>query len=160
MEKQLFMVPTPTKFFLVKGSAEGYSELNAFDNALLKAGIGNTNLIRLSSIIPPKCQEIEPVSLPYGALIPTAYASISSSVPGELIASAIAVAIPQSPELPGVIMEHSAKKSLKEVQEEVTKMAEKALEFRNFAIKEIKSQGCEWIVKTVGATFAAAILWY
>lgn len=47
------MLETPKKFTLVAGSAEGPSRLNAFDNALLAAGIGNVNLLRVSSILPP-----------------------------------------------------------------------------------------------------------
>ena len=34
------------------GRAEGGTTLNAFDNALLAAGIGNINLIKVSSILP------------------------------------------------------------------------------------------------------------
>ena len=39
------MYERPTKVCLVWGAAEGDSELTAFDNALLKAGIGHLNLI-------------------------------------------------------------------------------------------------------------------
>jgi arginine decarboxylase len=38
----------PTKVCLVWGAAEGDSELTAFDNALLKAGIGHLNLIAVT----------------------------------------------------------------------------------------------------------------
>ena len=44
---------TPTQYFLVSGASDGYMPLNAFDGALLQAGIGNTNLVRMSSIVPP-----------------------------------------------------------------------------------------------------------
>ena len=37
---------------LVSADAEGGTKLNAFDNALLKAGIGNANLVKLSSVVP------------------------------------------------------------------------------------------------------------
>lgn len=40
-------------YTLVGGSGEGATRLNAFDAALLDAGVGNTNLIKLSSILPP-----------------------------------------------------------------------------------------------------------
>src|SRR5688500_13102541 len=36
------------------GHSEGGTTLNAFDNALLVAGIGNINLIKVSSILPPE----------------------------------------------------------------------------------------------------------
>ena len=46
------------------GHAEGGSSLNAFDNALLVAGIGNINLVKISSIVPP---EVALVELPKGS---------------------------------------------------------------------------------------------
>ena len=43
----------PSKFFTVRGSAVSKtSDLNAFDIALLKAGIGEQNLVSVSSVIP------------------------------------------------------------------------------------------------------------
>ncbi|MBI3007466.1 MAG: pyruvoyl-dependent arginine decarboxylase, partial [candidate division NC10 bacterium] len=71
------MLETPTCYALAVGAAEGETELNAFDNALLQAGIGNVNLVRVSSIVPPKAAFCPEVALPPGALVPTAYATIS-----------------------------------------------------------------------------------
>lgn len=68
------IIKTPTKFFLVSGSSEGYSLLNAFDGALIASGVGDTNLVKMSSILPPGCVEINPppVPMPQGALVPVA----------------------------------------------------------------------------------------
>ena len=44
--------PTPNRLWLASGGAEGTTELNAFDNALLAGGIGNLNLIKVSSVVP------------------------------------------------------------------------------------------------------------
>ena len=41
------------KINIVKGVGTGPTELSAFDSALIEAGIGNQNLIYLSSVIPP-----------------------------------------------------------------------------------------------------------
>ncbi len=41
------------KLFVTRGLGEGPTELAAFDMALYKAGIGNHNLMKYSSIIPP-----------------------------------------------------------------------------------------------------------
>ena len=100
------IVATPTKYFMACGSAEGVTELNAFDAALLRAGVGDTNLVRVSSILPPGCEEMAPPPLPPGALVPAAYASVTSAVPGEVITAAVAVAIPEDEGRPGLIMEH------------------------------------------------------
>lgn len=40
------------KLYISKGSGSGPTELSAFDAALLEAGVGNLNLIPLSSVIP------------------------------------------------------------------------------------------------------------
>lgn len=40
------------KIIITSGIGAGDTELSAFDNALFKAGIGNFNLISLSSVIP------------------------------------------------------------------------------------------------------------
>ncbi|HCI69580.1 MAG TPA: pyruvoyl-dependent arginine decarboxylase, partial [Balneola sp.] len=52
------MVETPNVYCLVSGAAEGNTRLNAFDNALLEAGVGDTNLMRMSSICPPGAKEV------------------------------------------------------------------------------------------------------
>ena len=46
----------PTRIILTSGIGIGSTKLNAFDNALLNAGIGNFNLLSVSSIIPPKAK--------------------------------------------------------------------------------------------------------
>ena len=153
------VIKTPTKFFFVKGKSEGYKPLNAFDGALLNAGVGNTNLVKMSSIIPPKCKEIEPISLPPGALVPVAYASIISEVPGEIISAAIAVAFPEDEEYPALIMEHADKASQSQVEEVVRKMAEEGMKMREKKIKYIKSISIEHKVVKVGCVFAAVVLW-
>ncbi len=150
---------TPTKFFFACGRSEGYMPLNAFDGALLDAGIGNTNLVRMSSIIPPGAQEIDPVPLPPGALVPVAYASKFSETPGELISAAVAAAIPEDPSLPGLIMEYSGSLPKDEAEKIVVRMAEEGMKMRGYKVKRIKSIAIEHRVEKVGAVVAAVVLW-
>src|SRR5256712_4449021 len=79
------------------GHAEGGTTLNAFDNALLAAGIGNINLVKDSSILPPEVPVIDLPKIKPGAIVPTAYAAMTSATPGETIAAAIAYAVPADP---------------------------------------------------------------
>ena len=65
--------PMPTCYFLTAGRGEASTELNAFDAALLDAGVGDTNLIKMSSILPPGALEIEILPLKKGSFIPLAY---------------------------------------------------------------------------------------
>lgn len=153
------IIKTPTHYFLVSGNSEGFTLLNAFDGALLCAGIGDTNLVKMSSIVPPRCQLIHPVPLPPGALIPTAYASITSDVPGQVISSAVAVALPENPDYPGLIMEYSARGPKAEIEETVRQMAIEGMKLRGRVIKDLNSIAVEHRVKKVGATIAAVVLW-
>lgn len=160
--KELLMVNTPNIFCLVKGASEGRTRLNAFDNSLLNAGVGDTNLMRMSSILPPGAEqrEIKDIDLPYGGLIPLAYATIDSTTPGRYISSAVAVGIPEDDTKPGVIMEFEDHSKLDNVEEIVRQMVIDAFEYRNRDLKEIKSIGIEHKVENCASTFAAAVLWY
>jgi arginine decarboxylase len=155
------IIKTPTTFFLASGSSEGFSLLNAFDGALLASGVGDTNLVRMSSILPPGCIELKPAPLPMpqGALVPVAYASLTSDVPGDVISAAVAIGIPKDPNKAGLIMEYSARAEEAIVLEQVRKMAEKGMEVRNRPIKDIMSISATFKVVTIGAVFAAVVLW-
>lgn len=160
--RERIMVNTPNVFALVKGAAEGRTRLNAFDNSLLNAGVGDTNLMRMSSILPPGAAQrnLDEIDLPKGGLIPLAYATIDSTTPGRYISSAIAVGIPEDDAQPGVIMEFEDHSKLENVEAIVRQMVIDAFEYRNRALREIKSIGIEHKVETCGSTFAAAVLWY
>ena len=153
------MLPTPTKYFLTAASAEGPTKLTAFDNALLAAGVGNTNLLRVSSILPPACQWTEKFSISEGALLPIAYGSIVSEVPGELIAAAVAVGIPDDGRC-GVIMEHSGMMSAREAEEHVVMMVKEAFASRGKKLAEVKAAATEHRVRHTGCAFASVPLWY
>ena len=59
----------PKAFFVTGGKAVGkVSALNTFDLALREAGIEQCNLVPVSSIIPPSCEETKPRKLPIGAV--------------------------------------------------------------------------------------------
>lgn len=154
------MFPIPTKFFLVSGCGEGITLLNAFDNALIVAGVGHCNLIKVSSIIPPKAKKIKLPQIPAGALLPIAYASIYSDIPSDLISSAIAVAIPDDINKNGIIMEYSTKGSKKIAEKIATEMAESGMKNRGLKIKQIYTISVEHEVKKIGAVFAGAGLWW
>ena len=155
------IIKTPTKFFLVSGASEGFTMLNAFDGALLASGVGDTNLVKMSSILPPGCHEMNPppVPMPQGALVPVAYASLCSDVPGEVISAAVAIGIPKDEDRAGLIMEYSARAEEDIVEKQVKKMVEKGMELRNRAIKEIMAISATYRVTDIGAVFAGVVLW-
>jgi arginine decarboxylase len=150
---------TPTQYFLVSGASDGYTPLNAFDGALLQAGIGNTNLVKMSSIVPPRCQLVPPIALPPGALVPVAYGSLTSDEPGQIISAGVALALPVDEDRNGLIMEYSAKGGRREIEEKVRTMAVEGMKLREWEIKELKSIAIEYSVKKIGAVLAAVVLW-
>jgi arginine decarboxylase len=156
------LAPTQlTKFTVVAGSAAGPSRLNAFDNALLAAGIGNLNLVRISSILPPGCRPAERIAVAPGSLVPTAYAAIISEVPGEQIAAAVAVGM-GAPDEYGVIMEFSGTCSRQEAEERVRAMVEAAFLSRGRRLLEVVAAAAEHRVAAdpgIGCAMAAVALW-
>jgi len=147
----------PSAYFLVSGTGDGSQRLVAFDQALLEAGIADVNLVRLSSIVGPKVQRIEPVKLAPGLLVPTAYAQICSDEPGRTIAAAVAVAHPDDPERAGVIMEFSHEGSAREAEEIVRGMAEQAIANRGLKVARMESIAAEHVVKEHGCAFAGVV---
>lgn len=152
------MLPTPRKFTLVAGSAEGDTTLTAFDKALLAAGIGNLNLLRVSSILPPGAEYMDALDIPPGSLTPTAYGSVTSDVPGERIAAAIGVGIVSGSF--GVIMEFGGKCSKEEAERMIEKMIHEALAVRNAVPDKVLIKSTEHVVQKIGCAFAGAALWY
>ena len=105
-----------TKAATTSGSAEGETSLNAFDNALLAAGIGNINLVKVSSILPPEAEVVDLPRLRPGAIVPTAFAAMTSEVPGEVVAAAVGWARPEDRTKNGVIMEFHDKATREEAE--------------------------------------------
>ncbi|MEW5762572.1 MAG: arginine decarboxylase, pyruvoyl-dependent [Bacillota bacterium] len=152
------MLPTPTKFALVAGRGEGVTKLVAFDNALLDAGIGNLNLIRVSSILPPGARRAARLAIPPGSLVPTAYGAITSTEPGETIAAAVAVGL--APPSYGIIMEYSGRTGRDEAARLVEEMLLAAFAARGITPAATEVRAVEHTVVRTGCALAAVILWY
>lgn len=123
---------TPNAYALVTGSAvhnHGNYPLVAFDMALQAAGIADTNLSRVSSILPPgaiHCPKLThpgttKSALSLGMRLPIAYGAESAHNPTTprphgaseplplLLVAAVAVGIPKDKTKPGVIVEDHAR---------------------------------------------------
>ena len=139
------MLEYPTQYLLRSGSGEAPFALVAFDQALISAGLANYNLLKVSSILPAECMEAESLELPEGegSALLVAYGSISSDTPGDLIASAIAVGIPEEIGRVGVIMEVSGHFDAKTADEEAREMVRLAMENHGIALADIKSSSIE-----------------
>ncbi|AIF70276.1 pyruvoyl-dependent arginine decarboxylase [Palaeococcus pacificus DY20341] len=149
---------TPKKAIMVAASAEGGTKLNAFDNALLKMGIGNVNLVKLSSVIPAHIEWIEKMpEVPIGMLLPTVYAHIESDEPGSTISAALGVGISEDNN-GGLIYEYSGYCTKEEAIEMVKKMVEEGFRVRGWKLKEFKVVVSEITVKDKPAAALAAVV--
>lgn len=143
--------------YLVAGKAEGKTPLNAFDNALLAAGIGDVNLIKVSSIVPPGAEvRMERPNLPRGALVPCVYAERTSEVPGERIAVALAVGLADDGF--GVVME-SEGETEEEAAQKAIQMVEEAFRVRGLNLQQVLRIAVEHQVVACGGVVAACVYW-
>ena len=99
----------PSKIFLTKGVGTHKLELRSFEMALRDAGIEKCNLVRVSSILPPRCKIIsrkqgEPMLQP-GQITFAVLAQISTNEPHRLIAASIGVAQPAEEDAYGYLSE-------------------------------------------------------
>ncbi len=147
-----------TKAAGTAASAEGSTPLNAFDNALLAAGIGNINLVRISSILPPGVELVPLPRIKPGAIVPTAFAAQTSEVPGEVIASAVGWARPEDSSKNGVIMEFHDKATREEAERMITQMLEEAFRVRGERIRDMQVFAVEHRVERTGCALAAVTL--
>ena len=152
------MTKTVTMAAATAGHAEGGTTLNAFDNALLAAGIGNINLIKISSILPPEVPIIELPKIKLGALIPKAYAAMTSESPGQTVAAAVGYALPDDPAKNGVIMEFHGVATKAEAERQIHLMLEEAFRVRGETIRERGVVAAEHTVERVGCALAAITL--
>lgn len=110
-------LPLPAKFFVTSGKAiSKVSELNAFDEALIKAKVGEQNLVSVSSILPEGIKKISAVELPRGAVTHCILAQQGGSE-GEMISAGISYGFRDDGK-GGYVAEghiHGTRKALKEI---------------------------------------------
>jgi arginine decarboxylase len=127
----------PKKFFVTGGKAKStISELNAFDEALMKAGIDQCNLVNVSSIIPKKAKEVRYREIEPGTITHGVYAKMDG-LAGERIGAGIGWGRGQDY---GVVAEahgYKDERALKnELRQKLTQMA-KARRFDSFKYKSV-----------------------
>ena len=147
------------KYFVTSGVGVDEYEVASFDKALHMAGLGDYNLVRVSSIIPPNAKLCTHVDYPRGSVIFSAF-SQNITACNELIASAVVAAIPKSRNKVGVIMEYSCVGNKDQAITIASKLAIEALERRgsmefDLVVNGIDAQGKEGVFTT---TFSAIVL--
>ena len=82
----------------------GSTKLNAFDNALYNAGVGNYNLIKVSSVLSPISKEEIAIGGVDGGILSIAYGIKIENEKGTQIIETVGVGIPENSEKIGIIM--------------------------------------------------------
>lgn len=145
---------TPRFYSIASGTGESEFALLSFDNALRQAGIGDFNIIKVSSILPPNCKFQESISVSQGSILYAAYSTIT--VKGNDIGkTGVAVAIPTSCAESGVIFEYSSLNEKLDAGNVALQMCEVAMNNRGKPFNTIKKSSQE--VRGNGQTFATAI---
>lgn len=148
----------PNVIWASAGAAEGDTELNAFDNALLAAQVGNLNLVRVSSVLPQDAALLdEPPQITPGSLVPTVYSVQVSAIPGESVAAAVGIGVAEGSH--GMIYE-SHGHSLHEAESAVRQMIAAGFARRGLKLKEIVVRSAEHKVQQIGCAVAAVVLWW
>jgi arginine decarboxylase len=102
----------PTKVFLTRGKGQHREKLVSFEKALREAGISPFNLVRVSSIFPPRCRLIsreEGVELlKPGQILFVVLSENATAESHQLISASIGLALANDPARFGYLAEHEA----------------------------------------------------
>lgn len=100
----------PQRMFLTKGVGKHREKLTSFELALRSAGIAACNLVRVSSIFPPRCKMVPRAEgikeLQPGQVTFVVISENSTREPHRLIAASIGVAMPADRNTYGYLSEH------------------------------------------------------
>lgn len=130
-----------SKLVVVRGIGQAPYPLNAFDRAILRAGVGNYNHVKLSSILPPGA-EIVIAEQPHICKVPPgsfmfAVSSQHISPPGSRATACVALASNEDPQLCGMVFEISGEMDVEDAQEIASNMAKIGMADRKWSVKEI-----------------------
>ena len=135
MFNQILLLSDKMRIAIVSGKDEGPTKLNTFDNALSDAGIGDVNLIKVSSMLAGKTKITHLPKLKAGAMVNCVLSEVTSDVAGEEITAVIAVAI--GDELGCVVETNGRDKNPDELADEARQMVEYMMEKRGVEIKNL-----------------------
>ena len=100
----------PTRMFLTKGKGQHKEKLASFEDALRTAGIAPFNLVKTSSIIPPRCRLISKDEglklLKPGQIVFLVMSECATDEAHRLISASVGLAIPNDPNRYGYLSEH------------------------------------------------------
>ena len=143
------------KIAIVSGKNEGPTKLNAFDNALTDAGIGDVNLIKVSSMLAGNTEIENLPKLKAGAMVNCVLSEVTSDTPGDEITAVVAVAI--GDKLGCVVETSGVNKNSDEFRNEAREMVEYMMEKRGVEIKDLIIEPSTTTVENTASVISAVV---
>lgn len=149
----------PNLLWTTTGHAEGETELNAFDNALIAAGIGDWNLVKVTSVAPASARLIDlRPEAESGSVVPVVLAAVQSDRPGERVTASVAIGRGNGSH--GMIMEASGPGEPEEMETVVRRMLNESFMRRGLELETVTVRSVSHTVEKIGASVAAVVLWW
>ncbi len=149
----------PNLLWTTTGHAEGETKLNAFDNALIAAGIGDWNLVKVTSVAPASARLIDlRPQAESGSVVPVVLATAQSDRPGERVTSSVAIGRGNGSH--GMIMEASGPGEPEEMETVVRRMLNESFMRRGLELETVTVRSVSHTVEKIGASVAAVVLWW
>ena len=143
------------KIAIVSGKDEGPTKLNAFDNALSDAGIGDVNLIKVSSMLAGNAEIEKLPKLKAGSMVNCVLSEITSDNPRDEITAVIAVAI--GDELGCVVETTGINEDLMDLENEAKFMVRYMMDKRNVEIKNLIVESSTATVENIASVVASVV---
>jgi len=143
------------KIAIVSGKAEGPTELNAFDNALTNAGIGDVNLIKVSSMLAKNTKIVKLPKFTAGKMVNCVLAHHTSNKKGETIYAAVAIALGDN--LGCAVEASGSGKSVDNVRDYVIAMVKYMMDVRGEKINELIVEDIHHKVENIGSVISSVV---
>ncbi len=143
------------KIAIVSGKDEGPTKLNAFDNALSKAGIGDVNLIKVSSMLEANTEIQNLPKLKPGAMVNCVLSTVTSDKSQDEITAIVAVAIGEK--LGCVVETSGINKDVEKLKDKAIFMVKYMMEKRNEKIEELIVEDITHKVSEIGSVVASVV---
>ena len=143
------------KIAIVSGKDEGPTKLNAFDNALTDAGIGDVNLNKVSNMLAGETKIETLPKLKPGAMVNCVLSEITSDKPGDKITAVIGVAIGK--ELGCAVETSGINKYPDELIDEAEKMVRYMMEKRNVEIQDLIIEYSTTTVENIASAITSIV---
>jgi len=154
MEQRL----VPQEYFMASGVGQSdTSVLNAFDRALVAAGISQCNLVPVSSVLPKSAKEVKPKRIEPGQVTFVVMGKATGKS-GDLVSTGVAIGYIEGGEN-DLIVELDQDGGTAAVKRRLSTLLDEMANARGVTVRRTKEEVCELkITSTYGVAVAAVVL--